>query len=58
MGDEQHGHAALCLLGEQQVGNLPAGFGVEVAGGFVGDQDERRGRKRTGDRDALLLPAG
>ena len=45
------------LLGKQQVGDLPAGLGVEIAGRLVGDQDGGRGRQRAGDRDALLLAA-
>ena len=58
MGDQQQCHAALALLGEQQVGDLPAGGLVEVAGRFVGDEDGRARRQRAGDRHALLLAAG
>ena len=44
-------------LGEQQVGDLPAGRLVEIAGRLVGDEDARLGRQRPGDRHALLLAA-
>ena len=33
-------------------------LGVEVAGGFVGQDDRRTGDQRAGDRDALLFAAG
>src|SRR5262252_6566723 len=33
------------------------GLGIEARRGFVQDQDARLGKNRTGDRDALLLPA-
>ena len=35
-----------------------AGNGVEVAGGFVGEDELRPGDQRASDGDALLLPAG
>ena len=58
MGDQHQRHAALPGLGEQQVGDLPAGRLVEIAGRLVGDQDARLRRQRAGDRHALLLAAG
>ena len=58
MGDEQHGHAPLRLLGEQEVGDLPARFGIEIARRFISDQHERRRRQRPRNGDTLLLAAG
>ncbi len=51
-------HAALGVLGEQQIDDLLAGGLVEIAGRLVRDQDRRIGRQRAGQRDALLLAAG
>ena len=36
----------------------PLGFGVEIAGGFIENQDARVGQDRPGDGDSLALPAG
>ena len=58
MGDEQQGHAAFGLLGEQKVGDLAACLGIEIAGRLVGDQQGGRGGERPGDRHALLFAAG
>lgn len=43
---------------EQQPGDLGAGSGVQVAGGFVGEQQGGVVDEGAGDRDPLLLPAG
>src|SRR5262245_18430215 len=43
-------------LGHRRLDELLA-FGVEVAGGFVGNQNRRMGQNRAGDADALRLPA-
>jgi hypothetical protein len=40
------------------VHDLAAGFDVEVARGFVGEEDARVVHKRPGDGDALALTAG
>ncbi len=55
VGDEQHGHAAFGLLGEQKIGDLATGFRIQVAGRLIGDQHQRRGRQRPSDRHPLLL---
>ena len=57
VGDVDHGLAALGQLG-QEVEDLGGGFGVEVAGRLVGDEDGRVVGQRAGDGDALLLAAG
>ena len=41
----------------QQVEDLVRGGRVELAGGFVGEQNGRLVGERDGDRDALLLAA-
>lgn len=58
MRDEQHRHAALRLLGKKKVGNLPAGFGVQIACRFIRDQHQWRGSKRARNRHPLLFTAG
>ena len=57
MGDENQRSAAFGLLGEEKIGDLAAGVAVEIAGGFVGDDQRRIGSQRPGDRHALLLAA-
>ncbi len=57
VGDQHQRHGALGRLGEKQVGHLPPGRLVEIAGRLVGDQDARRWRQRPRDRHALLLAA-
>ena len=42
----------------EEVDNLGAGLGVEVAGGFVGEDDGRRVGEGAGHGDALALSAG
>src|SRR6266542_2225937 len=37
--------------------DLPAGLGVEVAGGLIGEDDRRLAHESTSDRNALLLTA-
>ena len=56
--DQDQRGAALDVAGEQKLDDLLAGRFVEVAGRLVGDQDRGVGRKRAGERDALLLAAG
>ncbi|MCY1529607.1 hypothetical protein D9M68_647620 [compost metagenome] len=58
MRDQQHGHAHFALDVGQQVQHLSLHGDVQRRGRFVGDQQQRLGRKRDGDHDALLLPTG
>ena len=58
MGDEQHGCAGVVHQRGQQVHDLALRDGVERRGGFVGDDEPRRGDQRRGDAYALLLAAG
>ena len=58
VGHQHQRHAALGMLGEQEIDDLLAGGLVEIAGRFVRHQDSRIGRQRAGQRDALLLAAG
>ena len=57
----RHHHERLVpLLDEapQEIEHRPSGLRVEVAGGLVGEDEERIGHERARDRDALHLPAG
>ena len=58
VGDHDDGLAELVDAAAEQVEDLAAGAGVEVAGRLVGEQDGRPGDERAGDGDALLLAAG
>ncbi len=42
---------------EQQFENLLAGLAIEIAGGFIGEQDGRPGDESAGERDTLLFAA-
>jgi len=42
----------------EEVQHGRGGGGVELAGGFIGEQQPRGVRDRDGDRDPLLFPAG
>lgn len=57
MGHQNQCHVALGLFGKNQVGNLLAGFAIEIAGRFVGDQKLGRWRQCPGNGNALLLAA-
>jgi hypothetical protein len=57
VGDEDEGFA-LAVQVVEEIEDFFAGLGVEVAGGFVGEDDERAVGKGAGDGDALLLAAG
>ena len=57
MGDENQGHAARGAGLEQEIGDLPPGRAVEIAGRLVGDHQGRAGGEGTGNGDALLLAA-
>ncbi len=52
-----YGDALVRELGEE-VHYLDGAFRVEVAGGFVREEDRRLVHERAGDRDTLLLSAG
>ena len=57
MGDEHHGiPLGVELLEEAQ--HLPAGAGVQGAGGLVGQDHRGVARQRPGDGHPLLLAAG
>jgi hypothetical protein len=55
---EGDGHAAGRAEVEQQVEDGAAGARGDVAGRFVGEQEDRVTDEGAGDRDALLLAAG
>ncbi len=55
--DHQHGDAVVHVQAPQQLHDLAAALGVEVAGGLVGQQHRRLGDDGAGDRHALLLAA-
>ena len=57
VGDEDDGSAA-AVEGLEEVENLVGGLRVEVAGGFVGQDQLGLVYQCAGDGDALLLPAG
>ena len=57
MGDEDDGVAAGVEFVEEGH-DLDGGFGVEVAGGFVGEDDAGAVDEGAGDGDALALAAG
>ena len=54
----QHGDAAFPVERHEQVHDLGAALGVEVAGGLVGEQHGGLGDDGARDGDALLLSAG
>ena len=58
VGDHDDGLIDLAVEAFQQLQNVLGGYAVEVAGGFVGDQDHRVGDDGAGDGDSLLLAAG
>jgi hypothetical protein len=58
VGDEDEGGALLAVHGEEEVEDVLAVGGVEVAGGFVGHEDGRGEHEGAGEGDALLFAAG
>src|SRR5215203_1524512 len=58
VGDHHHRLVELVDRLAQQLHHVGAGFGVEVAGRLVGEDDSRFADQGAGDRDALLLAAG
>ena len=57
VGHDHQRHAVLGVELAEEVDDLLAGLGVEVAGRLVAQQQRRRAEQRARDRDALLLPA-
>src|ERR1039457_2989744 len=57
VGDQDDG-IALLVEALEEAHDFVAGGGIEVAGGFVGQQNGRVVDERAGDRDALALAAG
>ena len=57
MGDDDDRHALIAVERDQRLHDLMRGLGVEIAGGFVREQDARAVDQRPGDGDALLLAA-
>src|SRR6478736_3336840 len=58
VGDHHHRLAELVDRLAQQLHDVGAGLGVEVAGRLVGEDDGRFADQGAGDGDALLLAAG
>src|SRR5690606_12627148 len=58
VGDHDDGLAVLAVEHLQQAQDLVGGLAVEVAGGFVADQQGGVGDQGAGDRHALFLAAG
>ena len=58
MGDQNHGGALFAIEGEQEVEDGVASSAIEIAGGFVGEEDRRVQCEGAGEGDALLLAAG
>jgi hypothetical protein len=58
VGDEDEAERFRVLQPFEQVDDVGLGVFVEVARGFVGEQQRRRIDERTGDRDPALLAAG
>ena len=56
--DQHQRRAVLAMAAEQKLDDFRSGRFVEIAGRLVGDDDGGIGRKRAGERDALLLAAG
>ena len=57
MGYKYQGRFKLGAELEHEIYDLASGPGIEVAGGFVGEEHIRIGRKRTRQGDSLLLAA-
>src|SRR5215203_1151383 len=58
VGDHHHRLAELVDRLAQQLEDVGAGLGVEVAGGLIGEDHGRFADQGAGDRDPLLLAAG
>jgi len=57
MSDNNQCSAILARKAKQQIDDCLAGFGVEVAGGFIGEDDAGIVDEGSGDGDPLLLSA-
>ena len=57
MSDDDDRHALIAVERDQRLHDLMRGLGVEIAGGFVGEQYAGPVDQRSGDGDALLLAA-
>ena len=55
MGDQYQRGTGFGIQGEQQFDDRLPGVGVEVAGGFIGEQQRRAGDERTRQCHALLF---
>jgi hypothetical protein len=53
-----HRDALIAIEAGDQIHDLAAGLGIEVAGRLVGQKNGRIGHDRARDGDALLLAAG
>ena len=58
MGDEDHGVFALVMDAAEEVHDLGGVFGVEIAGGFVGQENGGFIGEAAGDGDTLALTPG
>ena len=58
VGDEEEGGLVALAELEEDVEDSGAGFVVEVAGWFVGEEEWRGADEGAGDGDALLFAAG
>ena len=58
VGDEDAGERVLAVEGLEEGEDAVGGEGVEVAGGFVGEQEFGAGDEGSGDGKALLLASG
>ena len=56
VGYHDDGHPLL-VESVEQLHDFPAGFGVEVAGGFIGQQNRRLVNDGAGDGNALIFSA-
>ena len=58
MSDHENRFIDLAIEPIHELENFFRGSFVQIAGGFVGDQDRRIGDNSPRDRDPLFLPAG
>ena len=58
VGGADDGDAFFAVEGFHELDDFLTGFGVEVSGGLVGEDDAGRIGEGSGDGDALLLSAG
>ena len=58
MGHQNQRHAAFLLDFEHQIGDVPAGFGIQISSWLIGNQQGWTGCQSTSNGDTLLLAAG